>query len=80
MKATIVKLPARYVIIMGDGEHKEVEFGNTEFQSAEVAKQYGATEIEVGDYRKCLSFTHMAASPPLSSSGSSAENSPERTG
>ncbi len=69
MRATIVKLPARNVIIMGDGEHIEVEWGNTGYQSAEIAKHYGATEIVMGDYRKCLSFTHMEPSEPASSSG-----------
>ena len=80
MRATIVKLPARHVIIMGDGEHKEIEFANTAYQAAEVAKQYGATELKMGDHRKCLSYTHMEASEPASSSGSSAEKNQKPDG
>ena len=62
MKATLVKIPAKYIVIMGDGEHLEVEFAATEFKAANVARQYGATDIKVGAFNECLSFTHTERS------------------
>lgn len=59
MRATIVKLPAKYAVIMGDGEFKQVEFGRSGYVVSEIAKAHGATEIEMGDHKKCLSYTHM---------------------
>lgn len=56
MKGTIVKLPARYVLIMGEGESQQIEFGRSGYQLSEVARHYGVDDIKVVDH-KCLKLT-----------------------
>jgi len=73
MKATIVKLPARYAILVGEGVEEQVLFGNTGYQSAEKAKALGATEIVMGDHQCNLTFTHTLPLVQPSSSGSSSK-------
>jgi len=62
MKATIVKLPARYVVIMGDGDYITHEFGRSGYQAAEIAKAYGVTETVMGSVEECLKFTQSSRS------------------
>ena len=72
MKATIAKLQYPVVVIVGEGEDQIVVFARTLFQANEIAASYGATEIQVKDYKECLSFTHGADLEQPSARGSSA--------
>ena len=71
MKATIVKLPARYAILVGEGDDAQLLFGNTGYQSSEIASAHGATEIEMGDVKCNLTLTHTSDLELPSPSGSS---------
>jgi len=44
MKAKIYELPARFPV---EVKGKIVDYGRTAYNAAEIAKQYGATEMEV---------------------------------
>lgn len=75
MKAIIVKLPARYVVLFEDeGEVLDSTFARSSFQGAEFAGEQGVHEIEEGDL-SCLSFTYTPASPQPSSASSSPKGS-----
>lgn len=79
MKATIIKLPARYAIQIGEGDDAITKFGNTGYQSAEIAAANGATDIETGGL-ECLKITHTSELEQPSSSGSSPKPSDKNTG
>jgi len=64
-KAIIVKVPERHIILIGD----KVLYARTAFHAGDVARAYGATEVEEGDH-ECLNITYGSASEQPSSSGS----------
>jgi len=78
MKATITKIDRPVVVIVGEGKDQIVLFARTLFQANELANRYGATDIEVKDYKECLKFTHGLDLSPASSSGSKAASSKRR--
>lgn len=80
MKATIIKLPARYIILIGEGEDAITVFGNTGYQSAEIAQEHGATEIETGDVKCNLKLTHTSDLEPPSDAGSSPKQPKQKQG
>jgi len=72
-KAHIIKLPERYVVIIGNGK-KEWLYARSAYHAVEIANAIGAGEIVMGDV-SCLNFTP----PRASSSGSSRSSSTEPT-
>lgn len=59
MNATIVKLPDRYVLIVGKGKAQVVEYARSGYKCAQIAKEYGVTKIIQGSIEECLKFTPM---------------------
>ena len=53
-KATIYKLPEKYVVVK-DG--KVIGFGRSRFNSAEIAKDNGATKVGEGPWSDLLKFS-----------------------
>lgn len=81
MKATVVKLPSRYVILVGEGDERELLFANTGYQAMEVCRVRGASDIKMGDVECNLTLTHTSDLPRASSSGSSSRAAKkQRTG
>lgn len=74
MKARLVKLPARYMLVMGEDDMQQIEYTRSGYNAAEIAKHYGFDEIEMVDH-KCLNITFSGSqSQQLSSSGHSTTN------
>jgi len=73
MKATIVKIPHKYLIAIGEGKDQRIVFARTGYQCAEVANANGATETEMGTV-ECLSITPMASQSQPSSPSSPSDS------
>ena len=52
MKATIIKVPSRHIIVIEDGDDIMLKFGRSAFHARDVASAYGADAVE-GDL-ECL--------------------------
>jgi hypothetical protein len=56
MKATIIKVPSRHMIVMGKGDNQTIEYAATAYQAIEKANSLGATSTTQGDH-ECLKYT-----------------------
>ena len=56
MKATIVKVPKKYMIVV-DGEI--VDFSHSAYQAAEIAKYHGADTLDMKQWTLGMSFSSL---------------------
>ena len=70
MKATIVKVPKKYMVVV-DG--KIVDFSHSAYQAAEIAKHHGAEFLDLKQWELGTSFSSLISELQSSHSGSSSK-------
>ena len=70
MKATIVKVPKKYMIVV-DGEI--VDFSHSAHQASEIARHYGAEQLDMKQWERGISFSSLISGLRSSLSGSSSK-------
>ena len=70
MKATIVKVPKKYMIVV-DGEI--VDFSHSAYQAAEIARHHGAEELDLKQWTLGTSFSSLISALRSGHSGLSSK-------